>query len=269
MRLINLLFILLVVSACRKKEDFSYIQVIGHAGMGLEMPNSMYHDNSKEAIEYALQMRGCDGVEVDVQLSEDGDLWLYHDTNLDSQTNTSGCISELGFSELNAVKYTSLHHEKLIRLKDLDSSFLIGKTLYLDIRKINFCTNTEINSQSILESLNAISFVKNPQIKVIVLSNNLVFLNAAHDIGFQVAFEINENLNFLDMQSTYSFVKEIVVKNKHITLDQVVNYQAAGIKVTIFEMRSAVGIRKALRKKPNSILTDDLREALIEVGVNN
>ena len=41
--------------------------------------------------------------------------------------------------------------------------------------------------------------------------------------------------------------------------------QSLGKQVVIFEMRSAVGIRKALRKNPNTIITDDLREALIEV----
>jgi hypothetical protein len=31
-------------------------------------------------------------------------------------------------------------------------------------------------------------------------------------------------------------------------------------------MRSAVGIRKALKKNPDSIMTDDLREAIIETN---
>jgi hypothetical protein len=64
----------------------------------------------------------------------------------------------------------------------------------------------------------------------------------------------------------YNFVKEIIVKNKNCTKDQVTQYQMEGIRVTIFEMRSAVGIRKALKKMPNSIITDDVREAIIEVN---
>ena len=135
-----------------------------------------------------------------------------------------------------------------------------------DIRKINFCTNTELNSLAINESLQAISFLKNPQIKVIVVSNNLSFLSVMHDAGFQVAYEINENSDFLASYSMYNFVKEIIVKNKNCTKDQITQYQTEGIRVTIFEMRSAVGIRKALKKMPNSIITDDVREAIIEVN---
>jgi glycerophosphoryl diester phosphodiesterase len=233
--------------------------------MGLAMQNSMYHDNSKEAIEYALQMRGCNGVEVDVQLSKDGDLWLYHDTNLNSETNSSGCISEMNFQELKGVKYKSFHHENLCKLKDLDSNLLYGKILYLDIRKFNGCSNSEINSQEIIQALNSITFLKNPEIKVVVVSNSLSFLSASNVNGYIVALEINYGFDFLTIQPTYPFVKELIVKNKNITTEQISIYKSAGITTTIFEMRSASGIRQALKKNPNSIMTDDLREAIIEV----
>ena len=266
MRLISLLLIGCLFFACAKKDEFSSIRIIGHAGMGLAMPNSMYHDNSKEAIEYALVMKGCNGVEVDIQLSQDGDLWLYHDPKLDSETNASGCISEMTSMQLNSVKYKSLHNEKLSKLLDLDSNLLIGKTLYLDIRKVNFCTNTEINSQVLIDALNDVSFLKNPEIKVVVVSNSLIFLASLNFNGYQVAYEINDDFDFLTIQPANSFIEELIVKNKNISAEQISNYQSAGIAITIFEMRSTSGIRKALRKNPNTIITDDLREAIIEVN---
>lgn len=266
MRLINFIIGFVILFSCTKRDNYSSIQLIGHAGMGLAMPNSMYHDNSKEAIEYALTMKGCDGVEVDVQMSKDDDLWLYHDPNLDSETNTSGCISELNSLQLSSVKYKSFHNEKLVKLRDLDSNLLSTKTLYLDVRKVNFCTKAEISSQELIDALNDISFLRNPEIKVVVVSNNLPFLNLANIAGYQVAFEINDDLNFFSIQPSYSFIKELIVKNKDITAEEISTYQSAGISVTIFEMRSASGIRKALKKNPDSIITDDLREAIIEVN---
>ena len=266
MRLINFIIGLVILFSCTKRDNYSAINVIGHAGMGLEMPNSMYHDNSKEAIEYALTMKGCDGVEVDVQLSKDGDLWLYHDPNLDSETNTSGCISELNSMQLSSVKYKSFHNENLIKLIDLDSNLLSGKILYLDVRKVNFCTNAEISSQELIDALNGISFLRNSDIKVVIVSNNLPFLNLVNIAGYQVAFEINDGFDFLSIQPSYSFIKELIVKNENINAEQISIYQSAGISVTIFEMRSASGIRKALKKNPDSIITDDLREAIIEVN---
>jgi len=266
MRLINLILLMLIFFSCVKKENYSSIRVIGHAGMGLSMLNSIYHDNSKEAIEYALLMKGCDGVEVDIQLSKDGDLWLYHDPNLESETNGSGCISDMVLQQLDSVRYKSLHHEKLCRLKELDSNLFYTKNLYLDIRKVNFCTNTEIDSQILMDALEAISFLKNPEINVIVVSNNLPFLHLSNLNGFQVAYEINEEIDINYLQQTYPFVDELIVKNYNITKEQISIYKSMGFSVTIFEMRSAFGIRKALRKHPTSIMTDDLREAIIEIN---
>ena len=266
MRLINFIIGFVILFSCTKKDNYSSIQLIGHAGMGLAMTNSMYHDNSKEAIEYALTMKGCDGVEVDVQLSSDGDLWLYHDPNLDSETNSSGCISEMNSIQLSSVKYKSFHNEKLIKLKDLDSNLLRGKTLYLDIRKVNFCTNSEISTQALIDALNTISFLKNPEINLVVVSNNPTFLATLNINGFKVAYEISDGFDFLSQQPIYPFIKELIVKNKNISSEQISAYQSSGIEVIIFEMRSASGIRKALKKNPNSIMTDDLREAIIEVN---
>jgi glycerophosphoryl diester phosphodiesterase len=265
MRLINLILLMLILFSCEKKENYSSIQVIGHAGMGLAMTNAMYHDNSKESIEYALLMNGCDGVEVDVQLSKDGDLWLYHDPNLESETNGSGCISESTSEQISTLKYKSLHQEKLCRLKDLDSNLLFGKKLYLDIRKVNFCANSEISSQALISALEALSFLKNPEINVVVVSSNLSFLNTSKLNGYQVAYEINDGIDINYLQQSVPFIKELIVKNNSITTEQILTYESVGISVTIFEMRSASGIRKALRKNPASIMTDDLREAIIEV----
>jgi hypothetical protein len=40
--------------------------------------------------------------------------------------------------------------------------------------------------------------------------------------------------------------------------------QAAGKKVIIFEVRSPKGIKSALKKHPNYLVTDDLRATIIE-----
>ena len=55
---IVLMSILLV--SCSKKKEFDQIKVVGHAATGLEILNSVYHDNSEEAVEMALSIEGCD-----------------------------------------------------------------------------------------------------------------------------------------------------------------------------------------------------------------
>jgi len=264
MRFSSIFFLMLAIS-CNKKSDYVNIQIIGHAGMGLDIPTSMYHDNSKEAIEYALSMNGCNGVEVDVQISKDGQLWLYHDPVLDSQTNTSGCIFYKTSDELSHIQYSSWHHEKLTQLNDLNPILLLGKTLYLDLRNFESCNNTFIETSLLVNALNQVQYLKNNEIEVIVISSDINFLKLVQLAGYNTALEMNDPNNIASVYTQFPELKEVIVKNQSISKDKVVSIQKMGIKVTLFEMRSASGIRKALNKFPHSIITDDLRESIIEV----
>ena len=64
--------LVLILFSCQKKKDYVSIRISGHAGMGLENTNSIFHDNSFQSIELALAIEGCDGVEVDLQRAADG-----------------------------------------------------------------------------------------------------------------------------------------------------------------------------------------------------
>ena len=61
-------FLLFLVSSCQKRNEYAHIEVIGHGGMGLGNITSIFHDNSFESVDLALQFPGVDGVEVDVQM---------------------------------------------------------------------------------------------------------------------------------------------------------------------------------------------------------
>jgi hypothetical protein len=52
-----LLFILsLLLWSCRKQESYPDVQIFGHAGMGMDIGMSAFHDNSLEAVELALSL---------------------------------------------------------------------------------------------------------------------------------------------------------------------------------------------------------------------
>ena len=63
-----------VLSNSDKKAQYDRF---GHAGMGMDIAYSIYHDNSEEAIDLALSLPSINGVEMDVRMSKDGTLWLY------------------------------------------------------------------------------------------------------------------------------------------------------------------------------------------------
>jgi len=145
--------VLLIITSCKKKEGFENIKVIGHASTGLSTLNSVYHDNSKEAVEFALSIEGCDGVEMDIQLSKDGRLWLYHDEQLDSETDGSGCINNTNSLVLNTLHYKTLAKERLTALSEIDFSLFKGKELFLDFRHSNFCESSYVNLAQVLTQL--------------------------------------------------------------------------------------------------------------------
>ena len=74
--------LVLLIFSCQKKQDNANTKIIGHGATGLKMQSSFYHDNSLESIHKALETEGCDGIEIDVQLSASGTLWLFHDAEL-------------------------------------------------------------------------------------------------------------------------------------------------------------------------------------------
>lgn len=120
-------FILLVLGCfgCTPPPDLSNIQnlnqnkigVLGHGGLG---PNSWSPMNSLPAIEGCIEL-GAIGTEVDIQLTKDQVFVLYHDEYLDDQTNGTGRISELTWSEIEGSEYDQFFKKKtpVIRLDSM------------------------------------------------------------------------------------------------------------------------------------------------------
>ena len=260
MRLTNsLIFILLLFYSCKKKTDFDSVKLIGHAGMGISIQNSFYHDNSKESIDLALSMNGCDGVEVDVQISLDTSVWLYHDPYLQSETNLSGSISFKYDDELNHARYKTVHHEKIVQLQDLNYNYLKNRTVILDIKNYN-----NINFEMIINALNKVDFIKSHDInfKIILNKNDeiLSFINS----DFHVICEIENFNDFNDILNQYPDIDGFIIKNKVINFSQVDELKKCGKEIYLFEVRAPKSIRNALNKFSTAIITDDLRATILE-----
>ena len=110
--LVILCSLLMAISSCNKHGDYSNIRILGHGGNGLDNPNTLFHDNSLESIELALLTDGCDGIEIDVQLSMDNTLWLYHDPTLDTESDGEGCVATSSDAYLSSLNYQSINKEK-------------------------------------------------------------------------------------------------------------------------------------------------------------
>ncbi|MBC9810995.1 hypothetical protein H9Y05_00760 [Crocinitomicaceae bacterium CZZ-1] len=257
------LFIITVFLFSCNKQDVHPVEIIGHAGNGLKNPSSIYHANSLEAVELALGTAGVLGVEIDLQLSADNELWLLHDRKLETETTGSGCISEATFETLKKVRFKTVNKERLVRLSDLNFGLYSGKTLYLDIRHYNGCTEALIDQSRIIDALHPIIEAWGT-VHFIVTTNHKPWLNGFAAQGWTVYSDIESMSEFQELQHYNLNFHGIMIRNSAAGKDDVTRIQSENKKVILFDIRAPKPIRQALKKHPEGILVDDIKAALIE-----
>lgn len=72
---------------------------IGHRGAGTSNPGNPFPENSISSFREAMA-QGADGVELDVELTADGELVVMHDDTLDRTTTCTGCVSAKTLAEI-------------------------------------------------------------------------------------------------------------------------------------------------------------------------
>ena len=71
-----------------------HMEVWAHRGDSGYMP-----ENTMEAFELAIEQK-ADGIELDVQLSRDGEIMVLHDESVDRVPNSSGFLKDFTFRQL-------------------------------------------------------------------------------------------------------------------------------------------------------------------------
>ncbi|HEY1047009.1 MAG TPA: glycerophosphodiester phosphodiesterase family protein [Bacteroidia bacterium] len=131
------IILLIVCFACENKDIQnddtrlgSKVMIIGHMGMGVYYS---WPGNSLESLRTTLDI-GCDGTEMDVQITADSILVAYHDGDLSSQTNCDGKIHEMTWDQISNCRYDqNINSSKLIRLEDLFSSIQNIENYYFSL----------------------------------------------------------------------------------------------------------------------------------------
>ncbi len=253
----------LLFFSCQKKADLSAVKVIGHGGMGLDFQGSVYHDNSEEAFSLALDLAGCDGIEMDVRLSADGDLWAFHDEVLDAETDNQGCIENKTFNELNGSRYKGLGGEKLKRLKDMQLE-LQGKLLFLDVKHFNACTQSVVDLSSYLLALNELPEYYHYSSSLLLVTSNPSWIPDLLLAGYSVLFSSDVESEIDAVFQTNPTINGVVIKNKSVSKSQISAYREAGKSVYLYEVRSPKKLKEAGIKCPDGVMSDDVQSAILE-----
>lgn len=259
---LSVLIVFLLFFSCKKKSNYA-VEVIGHAGNGLEIQSSIYHSNSLEAIELALGTVGISSVEVDVQFSKDTTIWLLHDDLLDTETSGNGCVANSTESDLQKVHFKTVNKEKLAQFKHLNFSQYAGKTFYLDLRHYNGCSYELLQFETYKIAFEGI-INQWPLVNFIFVSNDQNWISAIGNSGWNVYAQIESMEEYQQFKQNGLSFNGIVIRTSAIDHDQVKLLQSENKKVILFDIRAPKTIRQALEKQPDGIMVDDIKAALIE-----
>lgn len=80
-------------------------KVWAHRGASAYAP-----ENTMEAFELAYK-QGADGIELDVQLTKDGELVVIHDETIDRTSFGNGFVKDFTYQELQTIHFNKLHPE--------------------------------------------------------------------------------------------------------------------------------------------------------------
>lgn len=261
MRFNFFLFVLLLITSCNKKSDYSHVLVIGHGGMGLEQIMSVYHDNSYEAIDLALQFPGINGAEVDVQMDLDGELWLCHDVNLLDALGVDISIPQCQTQFLEDLTYQTIYNEKLCKLRDVIHLFDSSMHLFIDVKSYSGSAGLIVEPSLFKEALDDVLSGSYCQVSVILI-NDLWVPYFVNDYPTYIDADLKSSMDLYLI--SYPDLAGFVARYESVTKSEIDAFKAQGYKVFLYEMRSPKGIRNALNKNPNGIIPDDIRRALIE-----
>jgi glycerophosphoryl diester phosphodiesterase len=113
------------------RDHYNFPEVIAHKAL----TSDTFPANSWSAIEESLAST-IGGIEVDVRISKDGVLFLYHGDTLDEYTNQQGIPESYDWLYLSQVKYKNTE-EKLVSLDEFLATVGSQKTIFIDIKSNN------------------------------------------------------------------------------------------------------------------------------------
>lgn len=244
------------------------VDVIGHGGSGFGALYETHPPNSSIAIERALDGLHADGVEVDVQMSSDGVLYLYHDERLESMTHCTSCIGNQLSSDLDQCHYAwgindNLSQDQaLLRLKGVLETYINRSNppeIYLDIKAFNFCAEATEDLQRFAQELHDAITAVDGFDHVIVGSRGVALLTTlkSMDARIRTVLDVDDIPEGIE-KAVPAACEGLVISYALASKQEVQNAHQAGLKVTFFGVRGRRSCLEALKMHPDAIQTDNI-----------
>jgi len=269
---------ILVSTSCQKVDidgltnlNNNRITVLGHRGSGITGIDNTYPGNSLESMEVGIDELGADGLEMDIQLSMDSQLMLYHDIELSKLTscngminshtkeNLEGCIFDAAFFNAPFKDYHLVSLEKVFnRFKNyspkpvyfLDTKHNYDAKNYTGINDFNLDFAENLNDLIIKYNLEEYALISsgNKEMLQILKSNYPSLKLIMHGSSFEDALQDARSMNLFG----------ITIHYKNISREEVETAHANNLRVTLWGVRTKASCREAVKLFPDYIKTDNI-----------
>jgi len=234
------------------------ITVLGHRGMG---KNHKYPSNTFESIYTALNL-GADGSEIDVQVTKDSVLVIYHNNELSSLTNFKGKVIDYNWTELNGCIYKSDDDSRysVITVDEVFKKIPNVQNYYFSFDlKLNF------GDEDTSAYLTKFDYAINKVVDDHKMYNKVMIESGNQQIHKQLKSEGVQVLQFItgsDIDGGIQIAKKLdlygIGIGSSITRKEVELAHCNGLRVMTWIPKSKWGNVKAVRKNPDYIQTAKL-----------
>ncbi|WP_066759953.1 glycerophosphodiester phosphodiesterase [Crocinitomix algicola] len=259
----SVLFIILVllssgINSCHKEEVYTIPVIYGHAGISLSPEREVFPRNTKPSILYALDVLNADGVEVDVQMTKDSVLVIYHEDFLEESTNGSGCVSETDFEEIESLAYFKKY--KILKLEEvLKWTNTRDKKLCLDLKHFNACKENYVDFEAFNLAFNkALSKIQNlNKANVSINSRAINLLTIIEDTEVNRIFE-NDDVKLGLTYFNDGLIDKVAIKLAALNENNSKVLRQSGIDFMVFGIKTKAEIRKVSVFNPTDIISDNI-----------
>jgi len=271
--------ILFVAYGCQKVDldaidnlSSNKIAVIGHGGIGFESTQNPLPHDSYSSIMKAVEAFGVDGVEMDIQMSADGVIFMYHDNTLETMTDCAGCILYTNSEVLKNCRYRASVRSNLFLNEKLSpveiiferfSKLQVKPTMILDIKEaLPNCGDFDFDNyvaQFTDEIIRLI--VKYDALDwCIVESEKLKFMTALKEKlpTLKLSFIPNYHTEEEIIDSAERGFYMISSRNDLISKEFSKFIHDNGLRVAIYSVKTKDGSIEAVKKSPDFIYTDNI-----------
>jgi glycerophosphoryl diester phosphodiesterase len=241
----------------KSKTATSNLIVIAHRGASGYAP-----ENTMAAFKKALELK-ADYIELDVQMTKDGELVVIHDTNVSRTTNSEGEVKDFTYQELKKLDAGKWFHmkfsgQRIPSLQEVISEFHGKLKLLIEIKNPNLYPNIAEVLANELKKNNLHNLENN---EVIVQSFDFELLQRFNKfvpnvpLGLLVKYRVH-GISNVQLKEWSTLVQYINPNKALVTKKLVKRIQSYQLKVMPYTVRDMKSIKGLLDAKVDGIVTD-------------